>query len=151
VASLRISESADNPQVNIIYRDCITGRLSPPVFASHTIYIMYNLLCQCTLTPLSLATVESAAAVGSRKGGTTPPSIRSPKTSRVTLSTSVRNSRARGLPRSNVSAIRMSSLASSFPRISASCRLRTSCRVATAVTHCRPQAPDKESRAFAPR
>ena len=27
----------DYPLVNIIYRDCVTGRLSPPVFASHTI------------------------------------------------------------------------------------------------------------------
>lgn len=67
--------------------------------------------------------------MSSRKGGTTPPSIRSLRTSRVRKSTSVGNSWARGPPRSNVSGMRKSHLASAFVGIRASCRLRTSCRV----------------------
>ena len=35
--SLRFNVSAVRRTINIIYRDCITGRLTPPVFASHTI------------------------------------------------------------------------------------------------------------------
>ncbi|MDD3161691.1 MAG: hypothetical protein PHX49_07180 [Bacteroidales bacterium] len=89
--------------------------------------------------------------MSSRKGGTTPPSIRSLRTSRVPTSTSVRNSRARGPPRISVCGLRTASPASTIVGIRANCRLLPFGWVASAVTPCRPQAPDKESRAFAPR
>ena len=102
-------------KLNIIYRDCITGRRGPfPAACFRFAYNLYyvNLLYQCILAPLSYATVESAAAVSSREGGTTPPSIRSLRTSRVLKSTSVGNSWARGPSRSNISCMQRSSLAS---------------------------------------
>ena len=139
-ALLRISQSAEYPQVNIIYRDCVTGRLSPPVFASHTIYIMFNLLCHsilyCCLMPLSS---RWQLWVRGREGPPLPQSAlpgprayeyqRYSSYNRQWSATVLTPLMARGPPRSNVRGMRLSSLASPFNWMRASCHLRTSCRV----------------------
>lgn len=117
MAHLRITQSADNTQVNIIYRDCVTGRWGPfPSacfrFARNLYYV--NLLCHSILVPLSYATVESAAAVGALQGPPGTQSVSAPRTSRLRKSTVVRNSRARGPPRGNFCGTRISSPAFSI-------------------------------------
>lgn len=110
------------------------------MFASHTIYIMYNLLCHSILyrclVPLSSRWL---LWVRGREGPPLPQSalpgpracvyVHHSSFNRQWSATVLPPTMARGPPRSNVSGMWLSSLASPFIWARASCHLRTSCRV----------------------
>lgn len=110
------------------------------MFASHTIYIMSNLLCLCILHryPVPLSSRWQLWVRG-REGPPLPQSAlpgprayeyqRYSSYNRQWSATFLPPSKVRGPPRPNVRGMRLSSLASPFYSMRASCHLRTSCRV----------------------